>query len=514
VAGLAAGAAIAVSLVLGDAPEDHAVELVPADVALYATVHLDPSLGQKRATKDVLDRARDAGAGDGSSESLEDVIGALVTGSTPADYKSDIKPYVGDQIALYQRAGDDEATLLMATEDPQASQRAMHRALKREYPDVYYRIVNGSYRQQPYEHVVYRDFEGAPPGAAFTVVDGFVVIGDEEGVRASIDASSGASLATSEKFEQARGKLSDDVLGFAYFDGKPLEEAARTDPYATSDELVPLELLADVGPVAATLTARDSRLELDLAAGGASGRAGLLQNPSALLAALPAEAIGAISLGDFGAPLRETLGRSNARAGEIREAVFDLAELDADSDVASWLGQLGAYVAGEDTDTVEGGLVAETRSPRSSDQALDQIESYYSSSYDYGFDDYVYGSDDGLGFDVVGTNVVQVRGDEDRVVAGMGAAGFSTYRALDADGGFGESEVYRRAAGMLGGYEPFLVIDAPPMQRLLEEATDAYYDETYVNEVQEWLSTISTVAGGVRRSGDDIHVKLVAEVGG
>lgn len=514
VVGLVAAVGIVVSLVLGNAPEDHAVDLVPANAAFYATAYLDPSLGQKRATAEILDRARDAGAGEGTAESLEDAIGAFMTQSTEVDYERDVKPYAGAQMAIYARAEED-AAVLIATEDPGASQRAMHGMLEREFSSDYFRIVRDSHRGQPYEHAVYSDIDGSPSGAAaFTVLDGFVVVGSEEDVKASIDASSGASLAGSDRFAKARGSLDDDVLAFAYFDPEPLEEVARTDPYADSDEIEVLETVADLGPVVATLAAQDSRVELDMAMRAASGSPAPLQNPSALLKTLPAEAIAAISFGDLQGPLRTALADgSSDRASELREGFDELGELDADSDVASWLGLLGAYVAGDDTDVVEGAIVAETRSRGDSDWALDKLEDYYSSSYEYSYENSVYGSEDGLGFDVFsGDDMVQVRGDEDRVVIGGGAGGLSTDRALDADGGFGESETYLQAASLLGGYEPFLAIDAPSLQNLLEETSEARYDDTYMNGAREWLSTISTVAGGVRADGESLRIRLVAGI--
>lgn len=510
--GLVAGAAIAVSLVLGDAPEDHAIELVPADAAFYATFYLDPSLGQKRATQDVLERARDAGAGDGSGESLEDAVGALVTGSRPVDYESDVKPHVGSQLAIYARPGG-EMTQLFSTNDSLASRRAMHRMLEREYgEDSYYRIVSSSYRGQPYEYVAYSEYS-EDSIVAFAVVDGFVVVGNEDDVKASIDAARGASLASSERYSQARGSASDDVLAFAYVDGVPLEREAYADSYLDSDEITSLEVLAEMSPIAATLTADGSHPELDVIAQKSSEIPLSLEGTSALLESLPAEAIAAIALGDFGTSLREVLAGSGGRAEDLRDVVDDLAGLSADSDVASWVGQIGAYVAGADIDTVEGALVAETRSPGDSDRVLDQIEDYYSSEYDFDYN-YVYGSDDGLGFDVfAGDDLFQVRGDSDRVIAGAGAAGISTDRALDANGGFGKTELYQRAAGMLGGYEPFLVLDTPPLRRVIEDAAEAEYDETYMYDVREWLSAVSTVAGGVRADDDQIRLRLVAEIG-
>lgn len=514
--GLVAAVAIVVSFVLGDAPPDRAIDLVPADATFYATLHLDPSLGQKRAAQNVLDRAVEAGAGD-STTSLDDAIATLMD-PTPVDYERDVKPYGGRQLAIYVLPGGDP-TLLIGTDNPGDSRRGMHRLLRTEYAGYYYRIMRGAHRGHPYEHVVYNEGGGSPSGpVAFAIVDGFVVIGGEREVVKSIDASYGdPSLASLDRFADARSGLSDDVLAFAYFDGEPLAQAAREDEYASSEETAPLEAIADAGPLAATLTARNSGLELDLLTRGSTGGVALARNPSALLETLPAEAIGAVSFGNVGASLR---GRQGGGIGEgvkmLRDSVAELAELDLDSDIAPWLGQVGLYVAGENPDTVETALVAETRSPRDSDRVLDRIESYYSSGdYGYGFDSYVYGSDDGLGFDVVdGESVMEVRGDDDRVVAGSGEAGFATDRALDADGGFDESDAYRRAVGLLGGYQPFLVIDAPPMRRLLEQLTDAQYDDTYMNDVRQWLASVDTVAAGVRSNGDEMSIRLAVGVGG
>ena len=518
VAAVLAGAALAASLVLGDVPEDHAIELVPADAAFYATAHLDPSLGQKRAAKSVLDSARQAGAEQATEDSLEDAIRRLVDRSTPVDYARDVQPQLGDQIAVYTRGQDP--TLIVATKDSQASLETMRRMLRSEYSSDYYRVVQATHRGQRYEHVVYDDGDGAPSWgpSAFTIVDGFVVIGSEDDVKASIDARDGDSLESSERFAAARSRLSDDVLAVAYYDADPMLDTVRASEGAPSEEIVALEALADSGPVVATVAAHDDRLELDMAGLAFSGDAQPLQNPSALLETLPADAIGAISFGDVGGPLRKALEDGSGSVDDLREAVSELANLDVESDVASWLGQLGAYVAGDDTDRVQGALVAETRSAADSDRALSQIESYYTSDSDYdseySYGTSVYASEDGRGFDVADDgDVLRVRGDEDRVIAGTGAADFTPDPVLDADGGFGESDAYRRAARSLGGaYEPFLVIDVPPMQRLLEQAADAEYDHDYTTDVRPWLSSVLTLAGGVRNDGDGVRVRIFAEL--
>ncbi len=515
--GLAIGVAVVVTKLLGDSPEDHAVALVPADATAYATVYLDPSLGQKLATKGVLDSAREAGAGDGTPESLEEVVATLVEELSPLEYERDLKPELGDQLAVFARE-DEPATLLAATDDPRASLASMRAWLRDEFSDEYYRIVSTTHRGLPYEHVVYAaDGEPLDWTSAFTIVDGFVVVGSESGVRASIDAHEGDSLAGSEEFSTLRDRLSDDVLAAAYVDPRPLPEAV-SDSYVDAGTETTLEWWATAGPTAATLYADDDDFQLDLAPSAPSGEAAPLRDPDALLASMPADAVAAISLGDLEGPLRGVLeGDQDERAAEMRDAVDDVADLDLSSDVVSWLGALGAYVSGEDEDDFEAAVVAETRSPASSDGVLDRIESEYSGDeydeYTYYGGTTVYPSDDGLGFEVGALgDVLQVRGDEDRVIVGAGPSGFSTEAALDAEGGFGDSEAYGRAADLLDGYEPFLVIDAPATRHLIAQLTGAYDDEAYLGGLEPWVESLDTVAAGVHGDGDGTRIRMVADI--
>jgi hypothetical protein len=502
---------VAISLVLGNTPEDRAVALVPADAAFYATVYLDPSLGQQQAAKKVLERAGEAGAGSGDRDVLDKAIGAIVEGLTPADYERDVKPYEGNQLAVFARPSEPP-TLLVATDAPRESLEAMHGVLAEEYPGDYYRIETDRERGHPYEHVVYsEDGEPAYGANAFAVVDGFVAIGHEEGVRGALDAASGRSLAGVDRLAEARDKVSSDVLAFAYIDPERLLDASRDDYYQSAGETAALEALADLGPVATTLTAGDGGAQLDLAMSSPPGAAPL-SDPAALLETLPARASAAISIGDLGPLLRHASGGMAALVDRLRQGIGNLADLDLDTEISPWLGEVGAYLIGDDPETVEGAAVAQTHSRQASDAVLDRIESYY--SYDYGFgDEYVYESGDGLGFDVgESENPLQVRGDSDRVIAGGGAAGFSTATALDANGGFGDSDLYRRAAGLLSGYEPFMAIDAHSMQRLFERAEEAEYDESYMREVRPWISSIETVAGGVRDDGGQLRIRLAASL--
>jgi hypothetical protein len=517
---LLAGGAVAALVLMGDAPEDDAVALIPADAQFYATAFLNPSLGQKRALRSVLDRAREAGAADASPESIEREIANAFEDESELSYDRDVKPQLGDQIAIYTRAstdlyGDDDETVLIATEDPRASARAMRGLLADEYgagtwrADEGWRIVQRSHRDQPYEVAAPPEGDSTDGAIGFTIVDGFVVVGPERSLLASLDARAGDSLADDEAFADARERLSDDVLAFGYASAEGF-----VGEVADGGELEREVVGSD--PVAMTVSAADDRLLLDVA--GAAGGGEAFDGPSDLLRTLPADSIAAVSLGDVGDLLRGQLEEGGGVAIEqLRSAIEEDSDLDLEADFAPWVGDAGGYMRGTTPDSIEGGLVVETRSAPDSDRTIDQLEAEIVGNFDDdGYDSRtVTASGDGLGFDFYNDydgTTLNVRGDDDRVAVGTGAAGFDSASALDASGGFGDSDAYRNAERALGGgFEPFLVLDMAPIESLVAQASDG---DDYTPEVRSWLRSIETIAGGADDDGDGFRLRLAVELGG
>lgn len=522
--GLLAAGAVAAWVLLDDAPEDDAIALVPAQADYYVTAHLSPSLGQKRSVKEVLDRAREAGASDASTDSIEDLIADLVEDGTPLSYRRDVEPQLGDQVALFgldpSEGGEDEGAVLIATKDEQASLAAMREVMEAEYGDGSWRgeggwrIVQRKQGSQPYEVAVPPEDWGDDDALAFTIVDGFVVVGVEPAILASLAARGGESLADTERFATVRDRLSDDVLAFAYVGGKAMADA--WDGYGYD---VPDSLKTGDEPVGVTLAAGDGQIVVDVAASSPLGGDQPFVAGSELLRSLPADAIAAASLGDLGTQLGAALEEDNELMADLQDSLDEETDLDVERDLASWLGSAGLYFAGSSTDSVEGALVAETRSSPDSDRVLGELQELAednadSDDYDSYFDDYgtsVEPAGDGSGFDMTENgDTVYVRGDDDRVVAGMGASGFDPDGALDADGGFGDSPAYKTAAGALGGgFDPFLVLDAPPIEQLIAELASDSGDDSYFDDAQPWLESVETVAGGVRDDDGGVELRFV-----
>lgn len=510
---VAVAVAVAVSNAVEGGVDDRAIELVPADAAAYATIYFDPSVDQKLAAKDVLDRV--GASSEEAGQSLDDVIASLVDEVSPADYENDLKPEMGDQLAAYAWP-EETATLLVATDDPRGSRLAMHRLLEGEYPGSEYRIAVATHRGRPYEHVVVPGEGPAAGTSAFTIVDGFVVLGGERGVTESIDADlDGDSLADADSFADARAGLPDDSLAFAYLDPAAFVERSGEDEYPDPGEDASIDLIRGLGPVAATLAAGGDRAVLDLSTEVGSGDATPFEGAGDLLQALPADVVAAISVGDLEGPLRAWLdSASGPLAEEARDAVAGVAGLDLDRDVSSWLGGLAAYVSGSDEDTVEAAVVAETRSPSDSDAVVSRVGDYYEDQYyEDEYAEYpVYSSGDG--FDVsIGEDTLTVRGDDEWVVAGLGAGGFAAERALGADGGLGESELYGRATDLLGGdYEPIFVADAPAARSLFEQLGGGTEGLGYSESAEDRLAELETVAAGVRTDDGRLRTRLAVGI--
>jgi hypothetical protein len=201
-------------------PADDAAALVPARAAAYVNVFLRPSTEQRRALRDFLDAFPVADTDQEASE----VIGALADGAlgrVGLSFGADVQPWAGDQLAgfVLPAAPDEEpaGALLIAAEDERRARAAMAAALARPNAP----LLSRSYRGHPYE---------LAGDMAAALVEGFVVVGREHGLRAAIAASEGASLADEDPYRAALAGLEGRRLGLVYLNGSPLPGVAGTTP--------------------------------------------------------------------------------------------------------------------------------------------------------------------------------------------------------------------------------------------------------------------------------------------
>ena len=97
--GLTAAGVVAGYLLLFSASADRAASLVPAETAFYANVYLQPSTGQRMNLAGLLGRI--PGFEDTSTldEKIDQVAQNLLA-DTGLDYRDQIKPWLGNQLAI------------------------------------------------------------------------------------------------------------------------------------------------------------------------------------------------------------------------------------------------------------------------------------------------------------------------------------------------------------------------------------------------------------------------------
>jgi hypothetical protein len=150
-------------------PKDHALALVPASTMLYAHLDLDRGSQQYGRARGLASRFPHAGALISSA-----VAGLGAPSGAQIDLKRDVKPWLGGEAAL-ARFSDKRglhSIILIAERDER---------LATAFAD---RIGPGKARVRKIRHERLRRYGG---GFAATSLGGFLVLGDEAGVREAID---------------------------------------------------------------------------------------------------------------------------------------------------------------------------------------------------------------------------------------------------------------------------------------------------------------------------------------
>jgi hypothetical protein len=213
-------AVVAGYLFIFAAHPDRLARAVPSGAALYGTVYLQPSAGQKLNLAALLGHV--PGFADASSldQKIHEITGRLL-GEAGIDYEGDVRPWLGDQVS-YAVTPDGI--------DPQAAQvlvifevkdhAAADSALQRIAGDLGLAARVDSYQGEAVS------VAGA---ASWALLDDILLVGSSEPtVEAAIDADAGrsGSLAESARFERAMESLPADHLASVYVDLEALAGSA------------------------------------------------------------------------------------------------------------------------------------------------------------------------------------------------------------------------------------------------------------------------------------------------
>ena len=327
-------------------PSDDAIHIVPDDALAYVHVNVNPDTEQYKEARDVAARIPIL-----AGQVTDRLLLARVPGpnGSPPDFQRDIAPWFGGQAALaVVPAGGKaaEEVQLLQVKDAGAANK---------YADS---VAAGTPKTSDYRNV---PVSVDRRGLATAIVGGFLAIGRDSGVRAVIDAQSGAP---------GTGSLADDPKATAARDALPAERLA--DAYLSPDGIAKLvgdphgqlaTLDAAVDPtasdgVAMALVADDQGIDIDIRSELNEARAKAQPGFFAafpdfepkLTASLPGGSLAYAGIADPGHALVSLLAQASANqpglatgVAALVQRVKQLGKVDLETELLPSLGDEAAF---------------------------------------------------------------------------------------------------------------------------------------------------------------------------
>jgi hypothetical protein len=342
-----------------DESASSATSLAPAGSQAYVEVDLDPSGDQKQAVDELIGKFPGQGSAGERLRSL--VEQGLRESDAPINFEDDVEPWLGDSAAFFVGARNPEAAAaLIATTDEDAAREALEKSFE------------GKAREKSYEDVDYLvDGDGAGG-----VVDGYLVVGSEAGLKAAVDTAEGGSpLSEDERYDEATSDLAEDRLGLAYVNMPALFESVQRQPGAAAALGQFRDAFKD--PVVATFDVdRDGvSIEADAPASLASSMPFFGQG-SDLVNELPADSWLAMAQPDLGKVLDyyvESFGASVGGRDAVESQFRSATGLDLNRDVLAWMGDFALFARGTSLADLNGGVVIETTDPAASARLISRL---------------------------------------------------------------------------------------------------------------------------------------------
>ncbi|HEX4654666.1 MAG TPA: hypothetical protein VH274_02870 [Mycobacteriales bacterium] len=274
--------------------------LIPANAFAVATADLSLPGGQSGALETMLGRFSGLHL-EGAGSIRDRVLRTMLHSADPSiDYDSDVKPWLGDHVAVAGWTHDSQPELEVVLQSTDDASARSHIA----------QIGNGT------AHVV--------------IHDGYAVVGNSQtAVDDAIAASGHASLADSATYGADIGALPDNEAITAWFDGPAAKDLLGGTVMGGTSDALAFSGLGMFGSAAGNLFksrvalgvhVTDTVAELDVrGVGGTTTQSA----PATMLTTLPAGTVGALELGDPGSvvdavtPLVRFFGSFAAESGTV-----------------------------------------------------------------------------------------------------------------------------------------------------------------------------------------------------
>lgn len=516
--------------------------VVPAEAPLYAESVIRPEGEERETIERVIADA--AGEDDPGAYVVEQLNEAAAEEDSDFTYEQDIEPWLGERAAVFFADADalldeeassaaqegcippdstidpseslgeelgetcvaeeddlNNAVLVIETTDAEAARAAVEKAADEESDDPP--------EEASYEGVEYRvDSDGMAAG----VVEGFVVAGAEDGLKAAIDVSGGEpAIAESEELATTLADVGESPTASLYLDTPELIEAAERRGELDAQTRAGLDLSfgqVTEGPVALAADVGSEGIAVTSSTGAARGDAGIAQ--SALLDEVPAEAWLAVGASDLGERVSEYLeALADAAPGQFdldrirdefrRQSGFEL------EDLYRPLGDLSIFVTGASPLELRGAVLVETSDPDASADLLESLAERASQEGEQVSPLDVSGLEDATGFSIQPPGApaeIHVFQMDDRVIAVYGDDAAAEIADPSGAEALVDSDSFTAAKEALGeGFELGTYLDTETVAELVA-SIPASSGEVTPEQVADGIDAFDFLVAGVRTEGD------------
>ena len=480
-----------------------ASELVPAGASFYGEATLKPEGDQKEAIDAIL--AKFPGGGQ-AGDRLKDLIEqGLRESDAPVSFKEDIEPWLGDEAAFFASGIDANgefraAAGLVATEDEDQALEALEKS------------AEGELARKEHNGVEYLMDESDEAAA---VLDGFVVLGSERGVRAVIDTSDGGEpISEDASYTRAIDDAPRDRLGLLYVNSPQILKSIRQSgaPFPQAFDRYLEE------PIVATLDADDDGVTFEGKIPDPLARLSLFGQGSDIIEDLPADswvALGQTNLGGVVDFYVDVFGGVAGGRDTVEQEFRAATGLDLQRDLIDWMGDYAVFARGSTIAELDGALIVETKDEQASGRLLAAAERLTRDQADNPGDTVgpLSAPGGGEGFTLRSRSFPQpihAFQRDGRVVIAYGDA--AAQDAVDPSDTLGDSPEFAETRDSLGGdYDVSFYVLVEPILALVE-STGAVSDADW-QRARPYLEPLSALVTGSSGEGDEISTaaKLVVK---
>jgi hypothetical protein len=481
----------------GSGGDDDPAALVPAGAPVYVEGVVRPEGKVRTDREGALQKILRT---DDPNAKIQQRIQSADKGET-VPFPDDVEPWLGDRVgvavtALHSGRDADFAAIIASTDDDKA-QATLDK-------------MKGAVVKRSYKGVDYR-FDSKESTAA-AVIDHRVVIGNEGGLKAVVDAKGKKNLDESTGLTAVRSKVAEDRIGLFYLDVQGLLRTVAQQ--ASSDPQVGAVLgsFSSAAPktIGAGLQAQPDALRIDAVSIGTPKSATTGGSGADIVATLPGDSwlgFGVANLGQTLDRVLQTVAGSGGFTGVGVNALLEQfkkqTSLDLRKDVLGWMGDAGVFVGGTTSADLRGALVIKTSDPAKTKRTIAVLERFVRQQSGNS-------KISSLRFQGVDEGFTVRSGSGPRVDVGLAgdrfvvsAGNFQAFKeAIDPNQALGSTNTFADAAAKLGnGLRPSFFLDFSRVTSLIEAFAGGDAD---FQKAKPYLDTFGAVVAGAKDEGSGV----------